>query len=478
MVKIYKFLDRILPYTCLGIFCFLTLSNMLCSSFIYNGEAEAHAWTIAGNASIPQIINLMNTEGHFLIWYLCLIPFAKVPHLYPWAMDLLNWLFCFGALIILWKHAPFNNFTKSCITLSAPFLQVFGTYPRCYSIGILFLFLAMAIYEERTQKPFWYIILLTLAANTSILALFAAGILGILFLTELISAKTQEKGKVLFFAGLIAALNIILFYFQFHNVIVPDYETTEIIKAPNELLGYLGLSKAFIKANLTKMILLWAGTIIFPIVFWQNKKALIFFILSEITALEFFTFIYGARYYHLCFLFIYIIIAFWMLKSEKSFCEKYYWKTISFTILAFFMIFIQIKHFPAILADFIYPITTNSEMLEGTMYSNCEPINLSVILPFLAKSSQTIYDMKGRDLSSYESLKIYFNKSEKAVDPDSFAEVLDTSKRNFLIINGKLKYNYVNGKKYKFNVYLHKIYGSLNSDARIYVYEIKNVLNL
>ena len=50
--------------------------------------------------------------------------------------------------------------------------------------------------------------------------------------------------------------------------------------------------------------------------------------------------------------------------------------------------------------------------------------------------------MKGRDLSSYESLKIYFNKSEKAVDPDSFAEVLDTSKRNFLIINGKLKYNY------------------------------------
>ena len=72
---------------------------------------EAHAWSLAENLGYGEMFNEVKNEGHFFVWQTILYPFAKL-HLYPYSMQILNWLFCTSALIIMWWKAPFNNVIK------------------------------------------------------------------------------------------------------------------------------------------------------------------------------------------------------------------------------------------------------------------------------------------------------------------------------------------------------------------------------
>ncbi|MBR6126309.1 hypothetical protein IKQ21_01350, partial [bacterium] len=406
------------------------------------------------------------------------MPFAKFPNLYPWAMDIVNWIFCFSALVILWKNAPFNNFTKICITFSVPFLQIYAVYPRCYSIGILFLFIAMCMYKNRAEHPYKYVTVLTLAANTNVLALFAAAILGIMFVFENIHSHkfvSKDDKKFSLFLLTVVILNLVLFFFQFHNTSLPDYEIHTLIKARENIRAYFGQTDELNLFEYLKIVLLWVGTALFPIMFWKNKQAFTFFVSSEIISLLFFTFVYGARYYHTCFLFIFAIMAFWMLKSDENFSERFMWKTVVFAILCVNMLFVRVHHLPAYMNTAVGPIIESPELIEGELYSNYTPIELSVVLPYLAKRGQTIHDMLGRDLNSYKALMLYFTKEAKTMAPDSFAEILDKDKRNFIILDGIFKDDYIKGKKYKFDVVLFKSHQEDKNTVKFNIYEVKNI---
>lgn len=478
MENIKNFLNKILPIVSIGIFIVWTLSLIFFSQ-IHPGEDVAHAWTIAANTNVLQLIDLMKVEGHFLIWYLCIMPFAKFPNLYPYAMSVINWIFCLSAIIYMWKKAPFHNFIKVCITFSVPFLQIYAIYPRCYSIGILFLFLAAGLYKDRIEKPFKYLICLILAANTSFVACIPAGIMGILFIYDIIEHYIKKpesiNHKLNIFILLMIIFNLTLFYFQFWGVSIPDYETArKTIIAPYIKAYYGNIGGLFLTEKI-RMILLWIGTIIFPIMFWKNKKVFIFFVCSEIITLLFFTFVYGARIYHTCFLFVFAILAFWMFKSVDNTKDKFEWKSIIFGILAFNMLFINIRHLDSPFQMAIKPILEDNELMSGKIYSNVPPITLSVLLPHIAKKGQTIYDMEGRDLSSYEGLKLYFTKGAKTMEPDSFAKNINSNYNNFILLNGSFKDNYILGKKYRFEIEYYKTIKDNFFNKYINIYKIKNL---
>ena len=111
---------------------------------------EAHAYTIAEQLSFFEIIKYVKDEGHFFIWQLLLYPFAKL-HLYPYPMLLLNWLFCTAALILMWMKAPIDNRIKVLITFSAPIIWCYALIARCYSLGILLLFILIISQQEKTD---------------------------------------------------------------------------------------------------------------------------------------------------------------------------------------------------------------------------------------------------------------------------------------------------------------------------------------
>ena len=50
--------------------------------FHENWRDEAQAWLIARDCTIPELIDEMKYEGHFLVWYLILMPFALVYNVY------------------------------------------------------------------------------------------------------------------------------------------------------------------------------------------------------------------------------------------------------------------------------------------------------------------------------------------------------------------------------------------------------------
>jgi hypothetical protein len=151
---------------------------------------ETHAFTIS-RLNLSEIFYLTRIEGHPIIWYLILKPFNS-PKLYPWSMLIINWIFCLSALYILWKKAPFSTINKTLITFSTPFLYYFGPIARNYSIGIFLLFLICAYHKKRFKKPYLYSILISLAANTSIMAMVGVFYFGLLFLYDLI-IKVKNK---------------------------------------------------------------------------------------------------------------------------------------------------------------------------------------------------------------------------------------------------------------------------------------------
>ena len=192
----------------LGLWCGITFFNLFNHTPWYD---EAHAWNIAQGLNFIEILDFMHIEGHTFLWYLCLMPFAKLNIGYPYSMLLINWLFCFAAILILWFKAPFPNWLKFLIAFSFPFLQYYPIVARCYSIGIMFLFL-VAMYEKvKLKRPNLYAFLLVMLANTSVVALFGATILGALFLFELIKNKIKNSSPYLI---LIIGSGLILFYLK------------------------------------------------------------------------------------------------------------------------------------------------------------------------------------------------------------------------------------------------------------------------
>ena len=475
MEKYLKAIQKCLPVLSVILFCIITLSIMMIHGFTPS-EDTAHAWTIAGNTTIHQLIDLMNIEGHFLIWYLLIRPFAKFNLLYPYPMFFINWIITIIAVVILWKKAPFNNFIKFLITFSSPIMNLYAVQPRCYGVGIALLFGALSIYNEKLKHPYIYLTFLVLAANTSAPMCIASGILGLMFLYDYFRENKDIWNKnhniFIIVTASVVILNLILFYFQFHNISMPNYEKTSVIKAPYYVAAYLGLKNDLPLTDLLKMIPLWIGTIIFPIAFFRNKHALTFFVFSEIITLLFFTFVYEARVHHVCMLYIFAIAAYWIFCLDTNIKSRL--MHISFVILLIFMIMLPVQYKLPQYGTVLDEIVADKNLNTSRLYTNIPLISLSPAIPVINKIGTTFYDMNGVDLSSYEGLKIYF-APKKQVNPDSFASILDKNKENYIILQGYFSENKIFGKKYSFEVDLYEIIPFKNKFNGIYVYKVKNI---
>ena len=245
----------------LGLWCGITFFNLFNHTPWYD---EAHAWNIAQGLNFIEILDFMHIEGHTFLWYLCLMPFAKLNIGYPYSMLLINWLFCFTAILILWFKAPFPNWLKFLIAFSFPFLQYYPIVARCYSIGIMFLFL-VAMYEKvKLKRPNLYAFLLVMLANTSVVALFGATILGALFLFELIKNKIKNSSPYLIlFIG-----SVLILYQQGNNLKYADVSGFDV--PANALSMILEGLKVLYKTNFI-LVLIIVFIIILSVFYLKNK---------------------------------------------------------------------------------------------------------------------------------------------------------------------------------------------------------------
>ena len=294
---------------------------------------EAHSWLIAKQLGFVAMLKYIKNEGHFFVWQVLLYPFAHVKfNLYPYAMKFLNWSFCMCAVIILWRKAPFNSWIKALITFSFPFLVCYSVLARCYSIGILLLFVLAALYENKLKYPKTYALLLVLCANTSIMALIGAAAFGVLFVVDIFKNKLSIKQYIITLLILLVGAAAVLL-----QVIKINYFST-IVENGHFYTSLMMFENTYINNNLlVNSILSLIFSIPILIYLFKDKASLFFFSFTYILMLILAFNFYGMNFWHAYFFFVYLIISLWINHAGNLLSGKF--AHITLALISFLLIF-------------------------------------------------------------------------------------------------------------------------------------------
>lgn len=416
-------INNYLSKYCIIIFAIITLLIIICHIPFWD---ETHAFNIS-RLKLNEIFYITRIEGHTFLWYLILKIFPI--NSYPYSMSLINWLFCIVALHILWKKAPLTPIAKSLIAFSTPFLYYFAPIARCYSIGILFLFLICANYKKRFKKPYLFATLISIAANTSIMAAIGSFYIGLIFLYDIflkLKNKTFKLKSAYGVLGIFTLCSIILLA-QFIGVRNPDIE--------EKTLTFDAIARFVLLPHATSVfpfILHLIATISFYyftfLIFKKCKRGFFFIASTYITLTILFLYIYHGSHWNHYFYFIYFIMLFWIF-GRKILCNKF--SKILFISILFLFIFPK-----AVLEtgkmDLIYssqskqianeiskiPDIKNSKVYAFEWWSDIAP----GALIYLKQKNIPIYDCNDNNRLSFESQKNIFNLRHKAVDAISLFE--------------------------------------------------------
>ncbi len=256
---------------------------------------EIQAWQLAKEYSIPRLLYEMRYEGHFLPWYLVLMPFAKLG--FPLiTLNLISWFItALSALYFLLK-SPFSLCSKITLLFTNGFLYWYPAVSRCYVLILPLLFLLASIYKERNSKPLIFGILLALLANTHA---YIEGFVGIVSLVFLINdviipwknySSAEKKSHIL--SLVIMASGVIFAAVQvLPGLFIEDKNTfAEFEVNIRELINFLDSSN--IRPKLWPVfIVLFTAFLIY--LFVKDKKTFLIFFISIAYMCIFAVFLYG-----------------------------------------------------------------------------------------------------------------------------------------------------------------------------------------
>ncbi len=307
MFKIEK--NYILMTVCLAFFVLITFPYMI--THIPHCD-ESQNYMAAWFMTISNFMEILKSHGHPILWYLIIMPFAKLNLAYPYSILIINYIFTLASLIFMWLKAPFNNTLKIIVTFSFMMISYFAIVARCYSIGILGLFILAYLFKEQTKKPVIYAIMLVLTANTSAIASIGVSGLSFLFLFNLFKERNNiKKSKIiislliLFTFGIFCVLPHITYDFHF----LAEKESFEMFFFP------LKNNLTFICGYITSIILLVVNGL-------KNRmqRQSVFFLLYTLTLqLLFMTFVYCCFQHHNYFFLIWLIMTVWIQNSYKPY---------------------------------------------------------------------------------------------------------------------------------------------------------------
>ncbi|GEM_PF-6515810 len=185
----YPLWQKIAPAVLLSVYALFTLTVAL---FHEPWADELQAWLIARDTSLPELFMLMRYEGHFMLWYLLIRPFAATgcPVL---CMSLTAWGLTVLAAWIFVKKAPFGLWMKTAVLCSSGMLFWYPVVARCYAVIPPLLFLLAALYHDRRKYPLLYGLLIAVMANSHA---YMEGFCGILFVFLAIDRQNEKDPAV------------------------------------------------------------------------------------------------------------------------------------------------------------------------------------------------------------------------------------------------------------------------------------------
>lgn len=149
---------------------------------------ESQAWLIARDASLPDLFgHVLADEGHPALWYLLLMPFAKLgaPYQTMTAVSLTVTLIAMIALFI----ADIPLWVKSLVPFTPLTVYYLPVLSRSYCLVALVCALIIACYPNRLRHPWVFASLLALPFQIHVWMFGFAGMLFLLFAWDLRRAR-------------------------------------------------------------------------------------------------------------------------------------------------------------------------------------------------------------------------------------------------------------------------------------------------
>ena len=312
--------------TFLFIWLFITVFTMFHHE-IWRDEAQA--WCICRDLSIIDIWKTIRIEGHPIVWYLILFPFAKLGFPVE-VMQIVSLVFVLFAVIFVIFKSPFNHFEKFMICFSAGMLYYLPIISRSYAITPVLLFLILNLYSKRREHPFLYCTLIIILSQTHNYLLGFAGILFALFFFETI----KEKNKSNIYPILITIINFMYIFFMFYGVQDSNYTFDETLQGKISLLNIFPfVGKVFLfdilnffnvsanTINLLSFLFFVIPIFTLPILIYKQNKKISLIYLSSISFMFLVyskVYLYGILYQKVFLIYLIILFCYWLLKLENK----------------------------------------------------------------------------------------------------------------------------------------------------------------
>lgn len=246
---------------------------------------EINVWLMGRDLSVIELFREIKYQGHPCLWYLLIMPFAKLG--FPCRiMGIISFtVMSLTAALYLWK-APIHLLIKG-ITLFTPiFTYYYAEIARGYCLVAFLIILLAYFYPKRNQKPLFYGLLLGLLVQADTIALPVAGMISAMWLMENAWATVKEKSKdalITLLKGLwIPLASLLLWILQFYQVSdspvfqVVDYGLTDFINAVFNYCYYImerltGLDRGICKGIyaiilIGSMIVSFVGKSVWPLI--------------------------------------------------------------------------------------------------------------------------------------------------------------------------------------------------------------------
>ncbi len=174
---------------------------------LLNHEAwldEAQSWLIARDTNIFELFEVLKYEGHPFLYYLILMPFAKLGFPYITA-NLISLFFMTASVYILARYYDGSYIVKISLLFSSLFMYFYPVFARSYALIVFFAVLLIVNYPKINDKPIRYGVIIALLFTTHVLS-FGLGLVMVVVLFINCKDKKQAiKGVSVALSGFVLA---------------------------------------------------------------------------------------------------------------------------------------------------------------------------------------------------------------------------------------------------------------------------------
>ncbi len=172
---------------------------------------EVNVYLMGRDLSVAKLLTELRFQGHPCLWYLIVMPFAKLG-LPCKIMDVISLIIMGCAAYIFYFRAPFNKILKAVALFIPMFSYYYTVIARGYCLVALFVILLAYYYGRRNDMPILYGILLALLCQADTIGVPIAGFISVMWLFEAINRRMEETPLRKAAIGLVFPLVSFAFY--------------------------------------------------------------------------------------------------------------------------------------------------------------------------------------------------------------------------------------------------------------------------